>query len=206
MRPRHLATLLLIAASAPRLIPAQAAPASPWGLFSARYDTRTSDFIYAVYGYGRAFGMVGALQNPRTGYTELLAALGTNFSIAGGPTHSLALGGARVGDAWYGQVYYLPAAHSGRLWFRATSELYIPLRRTHSTQFALSPASATISITRWIDAGAALDLSSASGEKTSSALGPEIRFALPKATLGVDLQRSLWAAGGRARVFFTTAL
>lgn len=203
MRLSHLLAFLALAA-APSPGAAQSAAPAAWGLFSARYDTRTSDFIYAVYGYGRLFGMVGALDNPRSGYTELLAAAGLNFSIAGGPTQSLAVGGARVGDAWYGQVYYLPAAHAGRMWFRATAELYLPMRGTHSTQFALSPVSATIAFGRWVEAGAALDLSSASGEKTVTALGPELRLALPKATLGMDLQRSLDGGSGRARVFFTT--
>ncbi len=204
--PSLLKALVVFAALAvPAASHGQTSGAAPWGLFSARYDTQTSDFIYAAYGYGRGFGMVGALQNPRSGYTELVAALGTTFSIAGGPTHSLAVGGARVANAWYGQVYYLPVEHRAPFWFRATAELYVPLRGSHSTQFALSPASVTVSISRWFEVGAALDLASATGDKTGTAVGPEFRFALPNAVLGVDVQHSLNERTDRLRLFFTTA-
>jgi hypothetical protein len=180
-----------------------AAPSpSPWGLFSARYDTRTSDFIYAVYGVGNTFGMVGVLHNPRSDYSEVLGGVGRNFRIAAGPTQTVALGVADASDAWYAQVYVLPALRRGPLWVRATSELYVPLERAGTVQFSVSPVSATLALSHLLEAGVSMDLSVAQNAAASTAAGPEIRVALPKAVLGADLQKDLGHAGGRFRMFF----
>ena len=60
--------LLLVAAP-----PAVAQDASvPWGFFNTRHGTRTSNFIYAGYGYGALFAFGGVLANPPSGDTEVL--------------------------------------------------------------------------------------------------------------------------------------
>jgi hypothetical protein len=182
----------------------QKPPVAPWGLFSARYDTRTSDFIYAVYGYGESFAMVAVLHNPRTDYSEVLGGIGRNFVMAG-QTQAVALAVSRATDAWYAELYYLPMIRRGRIAVRATTELYLPLERAGTMQFAFSPVSATVGVSHRIEAGVATDYSAAQGSVSSVAAGPEIRLAIPKATLGVDLQRTLEAAGGRLRLFFLTS-
>lgn len=190
---------------APKVAESQSNQPTPWGLFSVRFDTRTSDFIYAVYGYGHTFGMVGALDNPRSGWTELLGAVGRTFAFGNGPTQSAAIGAARASDGWYAQAYYLPTIRRGNLRLRATAEWDFPLNRSGTTQFSLSPASATVALSKIVEAGAALDLSAARGEATSGALGPEIRVALPNAELGVDAQQVLGSRATRLRIFFTTS-
>jgi hypothetical protein len=207
----RIAVISVLALTAPSLArsqeaeaASQEAEAAPWALFSVRYDTRTSDFIYAAYGYGHAFAMVGALQNPRSGYTELLGAVGSTFAIGDGPTQSVALGAARASDSWYAQLYYLPSLHRGPLWIRATSELYLPLSRAGTLQFCVSPLSATVPILSVVEAGVAMDVSASRGARTSSAIGPELRVALPKAVLGTDVQKVLDERATRLRVFFTT--
>lgn len=177
---------------------------SPWGLFSARYDTRTSDFIYAVYGYGSSFGMVAVLHNPRTDYSEVLGGIGRNFSMAG-QSQAFALAVSHATEAWYAQLYYLPAIRRGAVAVRATTELYLPLERAGTTQFAFSPLSATVGVSRLVEAGIATDFSAAERSASSVATGPEIRVTIPKATLGADLQRTLGAPGSRLRVFFLTS-
>ena len=203
--PLRVGAAFVVALAMPNLARSQAAAPAPWGLFSARYDTRTSDFIYAVYGYGSNFGMVAVLHNPRSNYSEVLGAVGHNFRLAGGPTQSVALGAARATEAWYAQVYYLPALHRGPLWVRATSELYVPLERAGTVQFALSPAAVTLGVARSVEAGVSLDLSTAQGSAPSTAVGPELRVAVPKAVLGTDLQKVLSGSGGRLRIFFLTS-
>jgi hypothetical protein len=190
---------------APKVVESQTAEPTSWGLFSVRFDTRTSDFIYAVYGYGHTFGMVGTLDNPRSGWTELLGAVGRTFSFGSGPTQSAAIGAARASDGWYAQAYYLPTIRRGNFRFRATAEWDFPFNRSGATQFSLSPASATIALSRIVEAGAAMDVSAAQGESTSAALGPEIRVALPNAVVGADAQQVLGSRGNRLRVFFTTS-
>lgn len=183
----------------------QTASTEPWGLFSARYDTRTSDFIYAVYGYGDVFGMVAVLHNPRSDYSEVLGGIGRNFHLAGGETESIALSVSHATDAWYAQLYYLPAIHLGPLSARATSELYLPLQRSGTVQLAFSPLSTTFALTRRIEVGVATDVAFAHGSGTSVTAGPEIRVAIPKATVGVDAQHAVTDSGARLRVFFLGA-
>ena len=196
--------MLIVMVAFSRGASSQAAPGEPWALFSVRYDTRTSDFIYAVYGYGDGFGMVAVLHNPRSDYSEVLGGLGRNFRL-GGQTQSVALAVSRASDAWYGQLYYLPAVHWQHLWLRATTELYVPLEAAGTTQFAFSPLSATIGLPRGLEIGAAADLSAAKGQASSIAAGPEIRFDIPKAVLGIDVQRVLNRSEGRFRVFFQSS-
>jgi hypothetical protein len=190
---------------APKVVESQTAEPAPWGLFSVRFDTRTSDFIYAVYGYGHTFAMVGTLDNPRSGWTELLGAVGRTFAFGNGPTQTAAIGAARASDGWYAQVYYLPTIRRSKLRFRATSEWDFPFNRSGTTQFSLSPVSATVAVSKLVEAGVAMDVSAAQGESTSAALGPEIRVTIPNAVVGADAQQMLGSRANRLRVFFTTS-
>lgn len=180
-----------------------AAPA-PWALFTARYDTRTSDFIYALYGYGSTFAMVGALHNPRTDWSELLGAVGRMFTDAAGNSHAVAAGVAQTADTWYGQIYYVPSVRAGLVNVRATAELDYPVSRGGVTQFALSPISATARMIGPIELGPAMDLAAARGDRTAIAIGPELRLPVPHATLGIDVEGMTNGSGRRLRLFFTT--
>jgi len=182
------------------------AKAAPWALFTARYDTRTSDFIYALYGYGSTFGMVGALHNPRTDWSEVLGAVGRIFTDAAGNSHTVATGVAQTARLWYGQVYYAPSVRVGFANVRATAELDYPISRGGVTQFALSPISGTIRSVGSVELGLAMDLSAARGDRPAVAIGPELRLPLPRATLGVDAERMTNGTGDRVRVFFMTQL
>ena len=204
LRVHHVLALALLLA-APSSASSQEAGPAPWGLFNVRYDTRTSDFIYAAYGYGRNFALVGVLDNPRSGYTELLGGVGRTFSAGDRYSHVMAIAAARASDAWYAQLYYLPTVHAGRLWVRATNEWYIPVDRAGTLQFAVSPLSVTVPVARLVEIGVAMDVAAQRGDKTGGGLGPELRFALPKAVLGVDAQRMVDANSSRARVFFSTS-
>ena len=101
-RIRWLAGALFVCL-APRAARAQAASPAPWALFSARFDTHTSDFIYSVYGYGNGFGMVGVLYNPRSTFNELLVGGGRKFQVSG-LTQFTAVAAAREDGLWYAQL------------------------------------------------------------------------------------------------------
>jgi hypothetical protein len=202
--PRRLVVAIALLASLAALrAQAQASPArAPWGLFSARYDTHTSDFIYALYGYGRSFAMVGTLQNPRSGWTELVGAVGRTFVLAGGPSQSVATGVAHASDGWYAQLYFVPTVPVGPAWVRATAEWDVPLGANGATQFALSPLSFTVPTMRFVETGISMDLAAATSSRTSIAVGPELRAAIPGAVIGTDLQRMTRGGTSRLRLFF----
>jgi hypothetical protein len=158
-----------------------------------------------VYGYGRSFAMVGTLENSRSGWTELVGAVGRTFEINGWPAHSAAAGIAHAEDGWYGQVYYVPTVPVGHAWLRATAELDVPVTSRGTTQFALSPVSLTIPALRVLEIGLSVDVGAARGARTGIALGPELRVLLPKAVLGTNLQRMTDGSASRMRLFFTTS-
>ena len=210
--PRQLTSLARLAVAVAMLASlaamradAQASPGrTPWGLFSARYDTHTSDFIYALYGYGRSFAMVGTLQNPRSGWTELVGAVGRTFALAGGPSQSIATGVAHASDGWYAQLYFVPTVPIGPGWVRATAEWDVPLEHKGTTQFAFSPLSFTVPRVRFVETGISMDLAAAANSRTSIAVGPELRATIPGAVIGTDLQRMTRGGTSRLRLFFLT--
>jgi hypothetical protein len=202
---RTLCTVLLCLAGASRLTHGQRPSPAAWNLFSARYDTRTSDFIYAAYGYGDMFAMAGVLHNPRSDYSEVLLAAGRRFTVAGGPTQFAAAGMARAGDAWYAQLYFLPTLHRGAWWLRATSEFYLPVGATGTPQFALSPAAITFELVRRIEAGMSADVALARQAIPSTTVGPQLRFALPQATFAIDVHRGFGGQASRLRLSFLSA-
>lgn len=194
----------LLACLAPRAARAQATSPAPWSLFSARFDTHTSDFIYSVYGYGSGFGMVGVLYNPRSTFNELLAGGGRKFQVSG-LSQFVAVAAAREDGLWYTQLYILATVHAGPLWIRATSELDAPISAGGALQYSLSPVSATIPVGGWFEAGIGADIAMARESKTEFDLGPDFRFGLPHATLTVDAQSGLDAKRSRLRLGFVAA-
>jgi hypothetical protein len=126
------------------------------------------------------------------------------FSDASGNSHALAAGVAQTDKMWYGQVYYVPSVRAGVVNVRATAEFDYPITHGGQTQFALSPISATVPALGAIEIGAAMDFAAAQGDRTSVAIGPELRFPLPHATLGADAERVTTSNENRLRLFFTT--
>ena len=198
---RTLALALLGIAS--RSATAQDAPAT-WGFFNARYDTETSSFIYAGYGYGRLFGFWGVLANPRSGYTEVVG--GTGATFGGGRFSSLVgVAGAKASEAWYAQLYYLPTVKVGRTTTRATLEWYFPLEDTGLRQFAITPVSITTPLGRRLEGGVAGELAAAEGFATSAWAGPELRLNIPRAVVGVNAFAGLTGEGSRMRAFLNAS-
>jgi hypothetical protein len=183
---------------------ANAAQPAAWSLFTVRYDTRTSDFIYALYGYGSTFAMVGALHNPRTNWSELLGAVGRTFSAANGGSYAVAAGVAQTPGQWYAQLYYVPHLRVGPVALHATTEWDVPLNDAGVMQFAFSPLAITIPTAHALEIGLAMDLAATRGDRSAVALGPELRATLPHAVLGIDAEQFATERGGRFRVFFTT--
>ena len=92
----------------------------------------------------------------------------------------------------------------GPLWLRATAEWDVPFTSKGAVQFALSPVSLTAPVVRFVEAGMSMDLGAAKGARTTIAIGPELRVAIPGAVIGSELQRMTDGSASRVRVFFTT--
>src|SRR5436190_16418026 len=85
--------------------------AGTWGFVSAQYNTRSSAYIYTGYGWRGAFAMAGVVNNPRSGYAELLAGVGGVFKTGPEAEHWLAFATARTADVSFAQIYWLPRVH-----------------------------------------------------------------------------------------------
>ena len=88
---------------------------------------------------------------------------------------------------------------------RATSQLNVPLQTSSTLQFAVSPVSTTLALSHGVEIGIGSDLYAAKGSTSTIAVGPEIRFSIPKAVLGGDMQRVLASRSTRFRVFFLSS-
>ena len=192
-----IAAFALLTGTASSVLQAQEDAPATWGFFNARYDTRTSNFIYAGYGYGRYFAFGGVLANPRSGYYETLGGIGGTFALTARTDHLVGLAAAQAPESRYAQLYYLPTVRLGRATARATLEWYLPLESTGVRQFGVSPLSITIPIARRVALGPAMELAAAQGSPTSIELGPEVRIAIPRATLGFDAFAGVSGGDGR---------
>ncbi len=176
-----------------------------WGFVSARYDTRSSDYIYSGYGWRRGFGLAGVLHNPRTGDAEIVAGLGATFMPWKGSEHWLAFAVAHASEGRIAKVYWLPTIRTGVVTSRATVTWATPLNDNGVSRLSISPLSITAPFSRRVAAGVAVDVSAKEGARSSAGVGPELRIKLPGAGVGVDVLRDVTSAGWRLRVFFASA-
>ncbi len=167
---------------------AQDAPrAAGPGFLVARYATRSSLAFYGGYQLGAGFGVIGLVQNPRTGYREALVGAGWHpFAHL-----TVALAAANTSDGWFTQGYVLPSARLGRLDVDGTIVGYLPLQRRGSAEVDLSPLVAILALSRAVGIGAADYLSLPQRGAASHAAGPALRFAIPSGSVTLELLRGL---------------
>jgi hypothetical protein len=177
------------------------APTS-WGFVSARYSSGTAGFIFGGYGVGPMFAMVGMVNNPRSGYDEVLAGLGARFDLGRWTSHAVALAASRATESWYGQLYYLPSVTIGRTTAEATFQYYLPAESSGDTQFGINPVSVLFDVGHRISLGGSYQLALQSGDGPRQAAGPAIRLAIPAGALTVDLLRGVRAFNDEVRVSF----
>lgn len=197
--PFLLATCLLVPL---RAAPAQSAVDPTWGFISARYSSATADFIFAGYGHGPVFGMVGMVNNPRSGYTEVLGGVGARFPLGAAPSHAVALAASRATESWYTQLYYLPTVTLGRIAAEATLQLYMPAGSGGVRQFGINPLSVLTPVVGDFAAGASYQLGTEEHAGPRHAAGPALRVTIPKGALTLDLLRGLRDFNDEARVSF----
>ena len=208
---RSLCTLFLVGAILTLRAPAARAQGSAgsgdgggmWGFVSARYDTRSSASIYTGYGWHRVFAMGAVLNNPRSGYAELLGGAGAVFRTGADAEHWLALATLRSGAVSFAQLYWLPTVRIGAATTRAQVVWSVPERGSAPKKLAISPVSITLP-GRNLAAGPAVEMAAAKGARTSIGTGVELRLRLPRAAVGADALRDVTGNGARLRLFFAS--
>lgn len=178
--------------------------AGTWGFVNARYDTRSSAYIYTGYGWRGAFAMAGAVNNPRTGYAELLGGVGAVFKTGADAEHWLAFATAGTGAVSFAQIYWLPKVRIGAVTSRATVKWRIPYSGSEVQKLTISPLSMTAPLGRRLDGGGAVELAATEGARTSVGTGPELRLRLPGASIGMNALRDVRGNSSGMRLFFAS--
>jgi hypothetical protein len=151
----------------------------------ARYGSVNASVLYAGVGFGKAGMFFGIVQNPRSGYRELIAGGMTHVAW---PRHSLTLGlaAADASDGNYAQVYVVPDLSRGALSFDGTLEWYEPLGRAGTRQLELNPLGLFRRLGPRLSAGASYAGSFAAGSGPRHRGGPALRLAIPHGSLEVE--------------------
>jgi hypothetical protein len=178
--------------------------AGTWGFVNARYDTRSSAYIYTGYGWRRAFAMAGVVNNPRTGYAELVGGVGAVIRTGADAEHWLAVATAGTGDLSAAQIYWLPKVRTGAVTSRATVKWKIPYRGTQPQKLTVSPLSMTMPLGGRLAGGVAMEVAATEDARTDIGTGLELRLKLPAAAVGVDALRDVNGKGSGVRLFFAS--
>ena len=178
--------------------------AGTWGFVNARYDTRSSAYIYTGYGWRRAFAMAGVVNNPRTGYAELVGGVGAVIKTGADAEHWLAVATAGAGDLAAAQIYWLPKVRTGAVTSRATIKWKIPYRGTQPQKLSVSPLSMTMPLGGRLAGGVAMEVAATEGARTDIGTGLELRLKLPGAAVGVDALRDVNGKGSGVRLSFAS--
>ena len=151
----------------------------------SRYATATSFSLYGGYGPGRGFGVVGLVQNPRSGYRESLVGAGWRVGTKG--ALAVALAAASASDGWYAQLYLLPSLAVGPLAASSTIEVYEPLDDRGARQFYLNPLTIVAPVARGVAVGATGLFYSQVGTVPGFGAGPALQVRIPRGSVTVDL-------------------
>ncbi len=165
----------------------------------ARYATASASSLYAAYGFGKVGLVMGIVENPRTGYNELI--VGALSRIAWGRQSvitGLALAGAS--DSAYLQAYLVPSLSLASLSLSANIEWYEPLQDRGVRQLDLNPVTVSVHLGPRVDLGGAYALYLANGGAAHHRAGPAIQYALARGSLKVELLRSLTRSSTEVRV------
>jgi hypothetical protein len=142
IRSASLATLVALP-FIPSTAAAQSTSPGAFGFISTRYSNSTSDFLFAGYGHGDIFGLVGLIHNPRTDYNEVLGGLGMRFSLASWNSNNIAVAYSEASDSPYLQLYVLPSVTVGRTTADLTLQVYAPGSSAGVWQVGVNPVSVT---------------------------------------------------------------
>ena len=179
--------------------------AGTWGFVNARYDTRASAYIYTGYGWRGVFGMAGVVNNPHTGYSELVGGAGVVFKTGPDAEHWVAFATAGAGSRAFAQIYWLPKVRAGAATYRATVKWKIPYDGSEPQKLSVSPLSMTVPLGGRLAGGVAMDVAAAEGARANIGAGPEVRLTLPGAALGLNVLGDVTGKASGVRLSFASA-
>jgi hypothetical protein len=165
----------------------------------ARYATVSSSSLYAAYSLGAVAVVFGMVNNPRSGYHELIGGLVTRIS-SGKQGINVAVAAADASDGRYLQTYLVPSLTLARLSLSSTIEWYEPLGQSGVRQLDVNPISALIALDRRIGIGGAYTASLAEDSRSRQRIGPALRVAILGVYLSGEILRNLRRSAPEVRL------
>jgi hypothetical protein len=196
--PAQDATAPAAATSLPAPAPAAVHLEAPTFLFS-RYSTVSSSSFYAVCGLGRASLVLGVVDNPHTGYREVIGG-GLSQLAWGQQAIAVALAGAAASDSKYLQVYVLPSFILGRLRLSGAIEWYQPLERAGVHQLDVNPMTLLVPLTSRLALGAFSTLGVTAGAPLRLRAGPVLQLGIASSALRLECARNVSGSSSELRM------
>jgi hypothetical protein len=156
----------------------------------ARYATVSSASLYAGYGFGPAGIVVGAVDNPRSGYRELIGGLVSRV-VWGAQALTLAVASADASDGLYLQTYLVPSLRLGSISIGGTIEWYQPLEHRAVEQLDVNPVEFAVSVTERLAIGALYTVALTEGGQSRQGGGGVLRVSIPHGTVRFEGLRAL---------------
>lgn len=184
----------------------EARPAEPdrfetGGFVFARWASASSSVLYAGQGWGKAGVFFGAVENPDSGYRELIAGAMTRL-VRDDLALLVGLALADVTEGDYLQLYVAPSFARGGWSADATVEWYEPLESASYRQLGVNP----LMVLRRIDPRWQVGVSSVGavgdGDPPSLRAGAVIERSLPKGLLQLELLAGVAHAEDEVRLGF----
>lgn len=198
--------VLVALMTAPELRAQESAPDAPplvdtGGFVFARWASASSSVLYAGQGWGSGGVFFGAVENPDSGYRELIAGAMTRL-VRDDSALLVGLAFADVTEGDYLQLYLAPSFARGGWSADATVEWYEPLESASYRQLGVNP----LTVLREIDARWRVGVSSVGavgdGDPPSLRAGAALERSLPKGVLQLELLAGVAHAQDEVRLGF----
>ena len=200
-RASLLLALSLLAASVARAEDATALRLDTKSFLFARWASRNASALYAGYGWGSAGVFFAMVENPRTGYREVIGGAMSRLA-RGGQSLTVGLAAADASDSDYLQLYLVPSLSHGAWSLEGTLETYEPLQSAGIRQLELNPLTLLRRVGRRAGVGASYVLSLAPGAAARHRGGPALRVEVPRGALQLELLAGLQNAKDELRIGF----
>lgn len=150
-----------------------------------RYASHTSLALYAAYGDSSTLLVAGMIQNPRSGYHEIDAAVERVVNV-GRFSSVFGVGIVSATDSWYAPLYWLPSYTAGRFSLNGSLEYYEPLQHQGARQLDVSPFTAMIRTVGPLQFGGAYLLYAHVASVPTWELGPAAKIPVPNGALQLE--------------------
>jgi hypothetical protein len=156
----------------------------------ARYATVSSASLYAGYGFGPAGIVVGAVDNPRSGYRELIGGVVSRV-VWGAQAVTIAVASADASDGLYLQTYVVPSLRFRSVSIGGTIEWYQPLEHRAVEQLDVNPLGFTVSLTERLAIGGLYTIAFTEGGPSRQRAGGVVQVSVPHGAVRLEILRTI---------------